>query len=163
MNICRSCNRQLKNCPTEFSSKGFQAVTCTLNDDANMNKVIGILFAIRCFATSALSQSMMGAGMWFLVIIATGCLVAVSQFFPRLKGPGSGLALLLGLISLCAILLGLLAATIGGSFNMDDSSALLLFLFFLIAVFGIILASMFKKPIRPKSGINAEQIKILKH
>jgi hypothetical protein len=115
-----------------------------------MNKVIGILFALACFATSAQSNSMMGAGLWFWVIIATGFIVASSQFFPRLKGPGSGLALLLGIISICAILFGMIAATIGGSFKMDDSSALLLFLFFIIVVLGFTLAIMYKRSIRSR-------------
>jgi hypothetical protein len=91
---------------------------------------------------------MMGAGLWFWVIISIGCITATCQFLPRCRGVGAGLALLLSIISVCAILLGMLAATIGGSFNMDGSSALLLFLFFLVAVLGFVLASLYKKSIR---------------
>jgi len=97
----------------------------------------------------------MGAGAWFWGIIVVGCLVAISQFYPRLRPVGSGLALLLGIISICAILLGMLAATIGGSFKMDDSFALLMFLFFNIAVLGFILASLYKKSIQISDDSNS--------
>ncbi len=113
-----------------------------------MNKFIGILFAIACIATAAVSNSMMGAGLWFWIIIATGFIVAISQFFPLLRGIGSGLAFILSVFSLIAILLGLLAATIGGSFNMDSSTALLLFLFLVIAVLGFIVSSLYTRSMR---------------
>ncbi|WP_413698928.1 hypothetical protein ACLKMH_15325 [Psychromonas sp. KJ10-10] len=73
-----------------------------------MNKVIGILFAITCFATSTLSANMLGIGMWFWVILIVGAFVAISQFFPVLRGAGSGIALLMSGISLLAVLFGLL-------------------------------------------------------
>jgi hypothetical protein len=110
-----------------------------------LNKVIGIFFLLACIATSAVSNSIMGAGIWFWVIIFIGCFVAISQFYPKLRGAGSGLALLLSIMSVCAILLGLLASTIGGSFRMDESSSLLLCLFFMIALYGFLLAILHKK------------------
>ena len=113
-----------------------------------MNKLIGVLFAITCFATSALSNSIMGAGIWFWVIIASGLLVAVCQWFPMLQSLAAGVALLLSTLSVLAVLLGLLASTIGGSFNIDDSSALLLFLFFVIAVLGFVVSSIYRRSVR---------------
>ena len=50
-----------------------------------MNKVVAILFAISCFATSAISNNLLGAGMWFWIIVCTGLFVAVSQFLPALR------------------------------------------------------------------------------
>ncbi len=97
----------------------------------------------------------MGAGLWFWVIISTGCIVAISQFFPKIRGAGSGLALILSFISIFAIIFGLVAATIGGSFKMDDSSALLLFLFFIVAVLGFVVASLYKKSIRSSGSGSA--------
>lgn len=116
-----------------------------------MHKFVGILFALVCFSTSALSQSMMGAGTWFWVIITIGLFTAISQFFPKLRGAGSGLALLLSFISIFAIFFGLVAATIGGSFKMDDKSALLLSLFGIVAVLGFVVAILYKKslPVKP--------------
>ena len=119
-----------------------------------MNKAIGVFFALACLATSAQSNSMMGAGFWFWTIVVAGLIVATSQFFPQLKGPESGLALLLGIISICTTLFDMLAATIGGSFKMDDSSALLLFLFVIIAVLGFTLAIMYKRSIRSGNNIS---------
>ncbi|MGL1930853.1 MAG: hypothetical protein OCC45_03710 [Desulfotalea sp.] len=115
-----------------------------------MNKAIGILFGIACFSTSALSSSIMGSGMWFWIIICVGTFVAASQFVSVLKGIGSGLATILAGISILAVLLGLVAATIGGSFKIDDSSALLLLLFSIIAILGITLGVMFKKSLTAK-------------
>ncbi len=105
-----------------------------------MNKVFAILFTISCIATSTVSSHIMGIGIWFWVIIVIGMVVGISQFFKPLIEMGTALAILLSVISACAILLGLVAATIGGSFRMDDSAALLLFLFFTIIMNGIALA-----------------------
>jgi hypothetical protein len=119
-----------------------------------MNIVFAVVFAITCFATATVSNSIMGAGIWFWVIIATGAFVGVSQFIPSLQGAGAGLAGLLAILSICAVLLGLLAATVGGSFRLNESEALLLFLFFIIAVLGLTLASMHKKSLKGDIGIN---------
>jgi hypothetical protein len=113
-----------------------------------MNKIIAILFALTCFATSALSNSIMGAGMWFWVIIVAGAFVAVSQFYPLLRGAGAGLAMLLAAISFLAVLLGLLVATVGGSFKMDGSSAGLLVLFFISGVLGVTLGVIHKRYVK---------------
>ena len=110
-----------------------------------MNKIVAILFAIACFATSAVSGSILGVGMWFWIISAIGALVAVSQFVPILRGLGSVAALLLGVISVCAVGLALLAATTGGSFKLDNKEALLVFAFFMIAVLGFILVGINKR------------------
>ena len=96
-------------------------------------------------ATSITSGSILGVGMWFWIIIATGILVATSQFFPLLRPFGSVAALLLGIISVFAVLLTLLAATIGGSFELDSSETLLVFSFTMIAVFGFPLVFINKK------------------
>jgi len=113
-----------------------------------MNKIVGILFAIACIATSAVSGSILGVGMWFWIIIAAGVFVAVSQFIPMLRGLGSVAALLLGVISVCGVMLTLLAATTGGSFKIDNNEALLVFTFFMIAVLGFSLVGISKR----KSG-----------
>ena len=115
-----------------------------------MNKLIGILFSFTCMATSAVSNSLMGAGMWFWLIIFIGLFSAVSQFVPKLKGAGSGLALCLSGISIVAIFLGTIASTIGGAFRMDESTILLMLLFFLNAILGFTLASLHKDSLKPK-------------
>lgn len=117
-----------------------------------MGKVFSLLFALACLSTSVVSARMMGAGLWFWVIMFIGVFVAVSQCMPNaplmFRGAGAGLALLLSFVAIAAVLLGLLAATIGGSFSLGASEALLLFLFFLIAVFGVAVAINHKRKIK---------------
>jgi len=110
-----------------------------------MLKVSSVLFGALCIAAALLSNSIMGAGMWFWIIIATGVLVASCSFMPSLNVLGALLALLLSAISICAVLLGLVAATIGGSFRLDGDEALLLFLFGLIAISGIAVVLLNRK------------------
>lgn len=119
-----------------------------------MHKFIGALFAIACIATAAASNSIMGAGLWFWVIIISGIIVAASQFFPMLRGLGSGLAFILSVLSVLAILLGMLGATVGGSFNMDGSTALLLFLFFVIAALGFVVSGLYNRALRSSENRN---------
>ncbi len=87
----------------------------------------------------------MGSGMWFWIIIVVGFVVAVSQFITKFQYFGGVIACLLSIISICAVLFGLVAATIGGSFKLNDNESLLLFLFFMIAVFGFTLGRINKK------------------
>jgi hypothetical protein len=110
-----------------------------------MNKAVAILFAISCLTTSNTSANILGVGMWFWIIAATGIFVAVSQFLPALRQLGSAAALLLALIAVLAVVLTLLAATIGGSFKLDNREALLVFGFFMIAVTGLLLARVNKR------------------
>ncbi|WP_086929442.1 hypothetical protein [Agarilytica rhodophyticola] len=49
------------------------------------------------------------------------------------------IAVCISIISILAVLLGLIAATIGGSFKLQDKEVLLPLSFFLIAIFGLIL------------------------
>lgn len=110
-----------------------------------MNKTVAILFAISCLVTSTTSANILGPGMWFWVISATGVFVAISQFLPTLRGLGNIAAFLLALISVFAVVLTLLAATIGGSFRLGDKETLLVFGFFMIAVLGFVLTRVNKK------------------
>ena len=114
-----------------------------------MNKTFAILFAISCFFTSTVSSRLLGVGIWFWIIIAIGLLVAASQFIPGLKDLGSALAAVLATLSVLAVLLTLLVSTIGGSFELEGGDAMLVFGFFMIAVFGFTLSRLNKrKPIQ---------------
>jgi hypothetical protein len=110
-----------------------------------MNRVVAILFAITCFSTSWISGSLLSVGMWFWVILVSGIVVAISQFFQTTQELGSIVAALISVISIFAVLSGLLAATVGGSFKSDDDGLLLLFSFFLTAVFGFTLVRINRK------------------
>ncbi|NKB33911.1 MAG: hypothetical protein GKR91_12505 [Pseudomonadales bacterium] len=110
-----------------------------------MNKIVAALFTISCFGTAAASNSLLGAGMWFFIIVAAGIFVTASQFHPWFRELGGIAASILGMISVLAVLLTLLAATIGGSFELGGSEALLVFGFTMIAIFGFLLARINKK------------------
>lgn len=110
-----------------------------------MNKAVAILFAISCLVTSFTSGNILGVGMWFWIISATGIFVAVSQFLPALRGLGSVAAFLLALIAILAVALTLLVATTGGSFKLDNRETVLVFGFFLIAVSGFVLVRVNRK------------------
>ena len=117
-----------------------------------MHKVISTIVAILAYLTAAQSGSILGVGMWFWIIIAAGTFVGISQYSPPLRNLGSAVAGLLSTISLCAVALGLIAATIGGSFRLGDDEGLLLFLFGLIVIFGFTLVFINKKDTTFKGG-----------
>ncbi|WP_111980103.1 hypothetical protein [Algibacillus agarilyticus] len=110
-----------------------------------MHTKIGFLFMLSCIATFLTSASVVGFGFWGWLICVIGIVSCVTQYYPRLRGLGSLLALLLALGSGITILCGLLASTIGGSFKIEDGLTLLLFMFFVTAILGLTFAIMFKK------------------
>ena len=61
---------------------------------------------------------------------------------PKLQRVGAIFAALFSIISIAAVLLGLAAATRGGSLKLDDDGLLLLLSFLLIAVLGFTLAKI---------------------
>ena len=63
-----------------------------------------------------MSNSLLGAGMWFWIILVSGLFVAVSAYIPELEMLGTFVARLLALGSIGAVLLGLGAVTADGSF-----------------------------------------------
>ena len=110
-----------------------------------MEKIISILFALFCIATALMSNSLLGAGMWFWIILVSGLFVAVSAYVPSLGMLGAFIAGLLALVCIGAVLLGLVAATAGGSFRLEGSEAMLLASFFCIALSGLILVVLCKR------------------
>jgi predicted tellurium resistance membrane protein TerC len=84
----------------------------------------------------------MGAGIWFWVIIGTGTTVALSAFIPMLSSLGAALAGLLSVVSTGAVILGLIANTIGSSSHQDSNQVLLFVLFACIAITGFILMAI---------------------
>ena len=110
-----------------------------------MNKILGIFFTISCLATAAASNSLLGVGMWFWIILTTGFFVGASQFIPALSPFGAAAASLLSVLSVCAVVLTLLAATIGGSFELNGGETFLVFGFSMIAISGFLVARINKK------------------
>jgi hypothetical protein len=110
-----------------------------------VEKIISVLFALFCIATALLSKSIMGAGLWFWVILLAGLFVGISAYIQGLGMIGAFIAGLLSLVSIAAVLLGLVAATIGGSFRLEGNEAMLLASFFCIALSGLILVMLCKR------------------
>lgn len=108
--------------------------------------VSSILFALTGIAVAVLSGTMMGPGFWSMAIIGVSVLVALSPYIPALLQLAAGLAVFSAVLSFLAVALGLLAATTGGSFRLPADQGLLLFSFFLLAVFGLIFARAAKPP-----------------
>ncbi|WP_286266851.1 hypothetical protein [Thalassotalea atypica] len=118
-------------------------------------KITSIVFSLLCLATALVSNTIMGAGMWFWVIVIIGIIVFISAFITKLNIVGVILAGLLSIVSVCAVLLGLLAATIGGSFKLGHLEGLLLVLFALVAITGAIIITLNKKRLRSQRMFNA--------
>lgn len=119
------------------------------------NKTIALLFAASCLSAAIASNSLLGVGIWFWIILASGVFVAASQFLPVLNALGAAVASSLATISVIAVLLTLLAATIGGSFELGTRETLLVFSFVMIAVFGFILAALVRR--KHKQQISTEE------
>lgn len=113
-----------------------------------MHKSVSLLFGFSCLATALQSNSILGAGMWFWIILLSGLFVAVSAHQPKIASIGAAFAAILVLISIGAVLLGLVAASAGGSFRLQSNEALLLFFFGLIIVFGVMVVYANKRRIK---------------
>ena len=110
-----------------------------------MHKTLAILFCLSCYATAYMSNSLLGAGMWFYIIVFTGSFVAASQFIQKLRAAGVVFAVLLSVVSLLSVALGLVASTVGSSSKNDTETHLLLAFFALIAIFGFSLSRAHKR------------------
>ena len=78
---------------------------------------------------------------------------AAREGHPVLRQLGGIAALLLAIISVCAVLFTLLAATTGGSFKLDTPEASLVFSFSMIAVFGFLLVRMTARQINTEKNL----------
>ena len=104
-----------------------------------MAKLLSVLFAMCCLGVAFLSNNILGPGFWFWAISCAGLIVGVTAFIPTLAILGVVIAGLMSSIAVLAILLGLLAATVGGSFRLPEEQVILLALFGLAAFLGFIL------------------------
>lgn len=118
-------------------------------------KLVSFCMAISCFITAFLSFQLFGEGMWFWVIIGVGLTTLIALFNDKVQPVAVVFSGLLALVSVGAVLLGLVAATIGGSFKMDSASAFLLFFFGLIAVFGSTMVYLNKKRLKKEQNFQA--------
>ena len=107
------------------------------------------IFGLACVATMWQSAQILGTGLWGWAFLAVGCFVAVGPYVAALRGPARAVALVFGILAFLAVALGLLAATIGGSFRLPDDQALLLVTFCVVGVFGIVVFKVLRSERSP--------------
>ncbi|NKB97289.1 MAG: hypothetical protein GKR90_02145 [Pseudomonadales bacterium] len=95
-------------------------------------------FVISGLFAFILSADLLGTGLWGFAIVGVSTLVGIAPYLPIVLPIARGLATLAAVLAIIAVVLGLLAATTGGSFKLPGDQGLLLFLLFLLAVFGIL-------------------------
>lgn len=100
--------------------------------------ITSALIAVVGLAIAALSASLLGVGVWGLAILAVSLVIAISPYVDVLMPLAKGMAAFFAVIAVLAILLGLLAATTGGTFRLPADQALLLFLFGVYAILCIV-------------------------
>lgn len=98
------------------------------------------VFALGCAAITWQSAAILGTGFWGWLILGVGVIVGVSPYFRYLRELGRVMALLMSGVAFLAILLGLLAATVGGSFNLPANQAALLFSFGTVGILGFVVS-----------------------
>jgi hypothetical protein len=81
--------------------------------------IVRIVFAAAALAFAWFSIALDGSGLWSGIATAGALLVLSSLFLPMLDVPARVIVRLAGILALLAVALTLLAATIGGGFNIS--------------------------------------------
>ncbi len=102
-----------------------------------LSKLFRILTAVTSCLTCLYGIYIFGISFWPLTVIAISLVIAASVFFERLNPAAKALGILLGILSLAAFLLLLIAANIGGSFHLSESNQVIAICLFFIALFGL--------------------------
>ena len=110
-----------------------------------------MLFILCALATAWVSATMMETGFWSMLILAGAAFVALGLFAPVVQPLVRVFAGLCATIAVMAVLLGLLAATTGGSFRLPQDVAMLLFCMGGVFVFGLGVCLLGRPPRRAPS------------
>jgi hypothetical protein len=103
-----------------------------------MTSILKLLLAATAIGASLHGVNVFGLGMWPIVFSACGIVILASIFLPKLHTTAIAIAKLIGVLSLIAFILLMVAATIGGSFHLSESNQTIAFELALMAVFGCI-------------------------
>lgn len=95
------------------------------------------VFAAACVAALWLSIRIEGTGPWGVAFLLAGALVAAAPHVGALRVPSRIVALVFAVLALLAVGLGLLAATVGGSFRLPGEQAALLAAFGVVGLSGL--------------------------
>ncbi len=112
-----------------------------------LTQLFKLLFSISATATSLFSIDIFGPGLWSLLFLGIALVVALSVFFRILHTTAVYISRISGVLVSVALILLLIAATTGGSFNMSESNEFFGFMLALLAFFGL---SAFFWPVEPE-------------
>lgn len=84
-----------------------------------MTGIVRVIFAAAALAFAWFSIALDGGGLWSAIAAAGALLVLSSLFLPLLDVPARAIVRLAGILALLAIVLTVLAATVGGGFNIS--------------------------------------------
>jgi len=101
-----------------------------------MTPILKLLLSSTTLAVCIYGFNVFGFSLWPMLFSALSIFIFVSLFFPKLNTAVVGIARIMGIISLIALVLLLLAATIGGSFHMSESNQIIAIALALMAFFG---------------------------
>ena len=101
-----------------------------------MTTILKLLLSITTIAVCIYGVNIFGLSLWPILFLVAGIFIFVSTFFPILNEAAIILARIMGILSLVAFLLLMLASTIGGSFHMSESNEIVAVALALMAVFG---------------------------
>ena len=101
-----------------------------------MTSFAKLLFVLAAASASAYSMSVFGPGMWSWIFLGITFLVLVSVFVASLDVFAIILGCVSGVLAGLALALLMLAATVGGSFNMSDSNVVFAVLLVFLMIFG---------------------------
>lgn len=102
-----------------------------------ISRLMKMLLAATTAGVSLYGMSVFGASPWPAATLAAALFLAASAFTPRLDAPARIAGHVIGGLSLLALLLLLLAATIGGGFHLSPSNEVIAVFLFLMTLFGL--------------------------
>jgi len=105
--------------------------------DSMVTGFLKLFFVVTAVAASTYSMNMLGLGLWSWLFLVLAFLVLLSVFVAWLDPLSIIIGIVSGILSGIALVLLLLAATVGGSFSMSESNVVFSFWLALLSFFGL--------------------------
>jgi len=101
-----------------------------------MTHILKLLLSVTTLAVCMYGVNVFGFSLWPMLFSALSVFIIVSLFFQKLNMAALVIARIVGVLSLLAFVLLLIASTIGGSFHMSESNQIIAIALALMAFFG---------------------------
>jgi hypothetical protein len=101
-----------------------------------MHTILKLLLSVTILSVSLYGMSEFGISLWPLLFSALSIVLFLSLFFSKLNTAAAVISKIIGVLSLVAFALLLIASTIGGSFHMSDSNQIIAVGLAFMALFG---------------------------